>query len=231
MTTPRSPSEGTRRLVGIFGNSGTGKTLTLRAVMRGWSRRLCFDRSAELAPDVDVHAVARSRGEVLSYLRGIGEDDDFSLAYQPGIMEPEFEAIECGFLARLALAARNCVLTIDEASRSCRNNLVDPAVVQVALEGRKRSVSMLLASQRPVHIDPDIRGEAYGSEVYLFRLARRADRREAEEEHGQEFADKLARLRDLHGYHITQASGGARIVPVTVKPNTREPRVIEGRRR
>lgn len=224
------PSVGSRRLIGVFGNSGTGKTVTLRALIRQWNRRLCFDRSAELQPGIDVEEVAHSRDEVADYLRGLSDEEEFSLAYQPGIMKLEEEAAECGFLARLALAAGNCVFSVDEASRSCRQNLVDPATVQIALEGRKLGVSGIYAAQRVVHVDTDIRGEAFSSEVYVYRLARRADRREIEEEHGPELAEEVKKFENLRGVHIVNGSGGALIYDVKVVPDNTTPILEETRR-
>lgn len=222
-----SRSIGSRRLVGIFGVSGTGKTQTLRTVVRDWRRRFCFDRSAELAKGIDVEATCATRDEVSEYLDGLKPDEDFSVAYQPYAMEPEEEAEECGWLAEKALDTMDCVLTVDEASRSCRHRLVHPSTVQVALEGRKLGVSMIVASQRPTHVDPDIRGEAYGSEVFLFAISREDDLKDMGKEVGRAIAAKVAALPDLSGFHVRRSSAGGMILEaVTVIPDTHFPELI-----
>lgn len=228
----RHPSEGSRRLILIVGNSGTGKTVTLRTLIRDWTRRMCFDRSAELVAGVDVEAVARTRSEVLDYLYGLEPDEHFSIAYQPIIEATDDresmleEADEAGFLARLAMRARNCVYTVDEAAQSCRHGFVHSATKAIALEGRKHDVSGIFSSQRPFHVSPDIRAEAYGSEAFVFRLKRKDDREDIDQEHGKELSEEVRTLPNLHGLHLFQDAHGLEVIErIRVVPDNRSPRI------
>lgn len=228
----RHPSEGSRRLILIVGNSGTGKTVTLRTLIRDWDRRACFDRSRELIKGIDVACVARTRLEVLDYLEGLEEDEGFSVAYQPTIdAETEreqfmLEAAEAGFLARLAMRAGRCVFTVDEAAKSCRHNYVHPDTTAIALEGRKHDVSGIFASQRPFHVSPDIRAEAYGSEAFVFRLKRKDDREDIDQEHGKELSEEVRRLPNRKGLHMFQDETGLEVIErIRVIPDDRAPRI------
>lgn len=228
----RHPSEGSRRLILIVGNSGTGKTVTLRTISREWNRRFHFDRSAELLAEIDVECTARTRGEVLDYLSGLEPDEACSVAYQPIIEETDeraqllAEAAEAGFLARLAMKAERCLFTVDEAAQSCRHGYVHPDTKAIALEGRKHFVSGIFSSQRPFHIAPDIRTEAYGSEAFVFRLKRKDDREDIDQEHGKELSEIVSRLPNRHGIHLFQDENGLGMIErVRVFPDSRAPRI------
>lgn len=228
----RHPSEGSRRLIIVVGNSGTGKTVTLRTISREWSRRFHFDRSAELIEGIDVECAARTRSQVLDYLSGLEPEEQCSIAYQPIITATDEreqlmeESAEAGFLARLAFAAEHCLFTVDEASQSCRHGYVHPDTKKIALEGRKRFVSGIFSSQRPFHIAPDIRAEAYGSEAFVFRLKRKDDREDIDQEHGKELSEIVRTLPNRHGLHLFQDEQGLeKIERIRVIPDSRNPRI------
>lgn len=225
------PSVGFRRLIGIWGNSGTGKTVTLRTLSREWKRRFHYDRSSELIPGIDVAKAVRTREEVLDYVSGLKPEEECSIAYQPIVPAFEddrealaFEAAECGFLARIAMAARRCLFTVDEGARCCRHNFVHASTVAVALEGRKLFVSAIFASQRPFHVAPDIRSEAYGSEVFVYRLKHEDDRDDIKQAWGRELSEHVRRLPNLNGLYLHADSEGRELIErVRLTPHDTSP--------
>lgn len=190
-----------REVVGFFGATGTGKTQAARSVMasRGYRRICILDPMADYDTN-DVEAVCESRDEVREYLDGFEEGENFSFCYRPPAEDPEPEA--AGFLARIAYAAGDCALVLDEAHISCNYHDCSPHVLIVTRRGRHKRVSVLLISQRPADVHPALRAEAFARETYIFRLARKDDLREIALERGNAFAESVARLPDLQCYRI-----------------------------
>lgn len=205
----------TRRYVGVFGASGTGKTQAARAVVTGrvlgpgaperWPRRGVFDPADDYVEGVDVEKVLHDHDQVYDYLRGMKEDEPFSFAYRPPLpkdserdtdVAERAEARELGWLSRVAFAVGDCVLLVDEAAEAA-GQYCRPATIRLAKRGRHRRTSVVLCSQRPHDVRPSLRGEAYADEVYLFRLGRREDLRDVAADSGREIADQVSRLPNL----------------------------------
>lgn len=173
-------------------------------------RLLVLDLNDDYEAGVDVELVAATRDEVLDYIEDLEPGSPFSVAYRPDDESPPEAA---AFLARLAWSLGDCVLVLDEAHQSCSARVgCPPEVLQVARQGRKRRVSLIVASPRPTHVDPDLRAEAYACEVYLLRLSRADDLRDVTLERGREFSDEVARLQRLHVRRVTPDGTTALVV-------------------
>lgn len=186
----------------MFGATGMGKTQALRSLLKSEDRAFCLDCAQDL-DESDVDCVATSREEVLEYLEGLDADgrESFSVAYQPPVDDPEPEA--AAFLARLAWAAQDCILVIDEAHVACNYNDCSPEVLLVVRRGRHRRVSLMIVSQRPAEVHPTIRSECFSCETFLFRLSRRPDLAEITNERDSDLAAQVRQLPKLECMRVT----------------------------
>ena len=236
------PRQLIRRVVGIWGTTGSGKTQCARALSRDFRRRMIFDPAIDLTAGepgsgADVHCIAKDRMGVLDYLDGIKAGDGFSIAYQPE--EPEadldddrkvverFEAEELNFLAKCAIELQDCAVIVDEAADPCSRSVVGHETLALGKRGRHQKIHLVLISQRPTDIDTRLRGLAYADEVYLFRLGRRADLDDLAKERGGRVAELVGKLPDLQAVRVRNVSGGVELRRIKIEFKGNTPVIVE----
>ena len=213
---PRPPE---RHVIGIFGSTGQGKTQALRSILRslrlgrGPVRILVLDPMEQLEEwdesdperSADVECVAYTRGELLAYLKGVGPQESFSVAYVPPVGEDE--SAELNFLAGCAWALGNVWLVVDEAHASCNHSAFAaneiPNMMACVKRGRHRKISLLIVAQRPMDVATTVRAETLAGETFYFRLVRHDDLRDVASERGPEFARRVASLPRLRCIRAT----------------------------
>jgi hypothetical protein len=199
-----------RKVIGVFGSTGQGKTQAAKAILRslrvtqrGPLRILALDPMEQLQGgddyEADVQYVAYSRAELLAYLQGIRSDESFSVSYVPPVGADE--AAELNFLAGVAWALGNVWLYVDEAHASCNHRAFDggdiPLMAACVKRGRHRRINLLIGAQRPVDVATLVRAETLAGETYYFRLVRHDDLRDIASERGPEFSRAVQGLPRL----------------------------------
>jgi DNA helicase HerA-like ATPase len=89
------------------------------------------------------------------------------------------------------------LLVVDEAHRFATPSSIDPAFAQVLREGRHRRMDLVIATQRPSHLHPDVLANC--TRVWIHPLQHRADRAALERGLGVALRDAKWRPVELAG--------------------------------
>jgi DNA helicase HerA-like ATPase len=200
----------------VSGYSGAGKSALTRALLkrRKVPRFEIFDVEDEY--EGTTEDTVRTREELYDFMTRVVNDEEetWSVRYVPQLPDTDdakeleqFEAKEAGYLAHLALWAQDNVLVIDEAHNSCGQHLVSGYTLKVAKTGRKRGVYLWVISQGPKDVSTKVRKELRAVEEWFLHLEEEGDLDLVKAKRklgGEELADRVARLPDLHAIRVAR---------------------------
>jgi len=143
----------------LIGASGCGKTTELRRCLARpkrkrtliWSPKEPIDNYAALYPS---SVVVRSAAEVLKAVKLAGKGE-FHLVFWPRLSREKDEA-QFGIVCKIALAARNVTMVVDEAHTVTRPSWAPDGWSELVMMGRGYGAELFALSQRPASMDKDV---------------------------------------------------------------------------
>lgn len=196
-----------RELVAIAGCTGSGKTLTARAILATTAPRrgLLLDPLA-FSPNSLARfwadRVFTSIVDLHQALTEVGPGANVRFAFCPKVGKEPEAAAYLGSLAEWMGKHGPLWLILEEAAVAAKYP-APPKVVEIAQRGRHMGpISLMVLSQRPVRIDPDVREELYASECWLLRLAGGRNLGFVTEGWDRELADRVGRLELLRALRV-----------------------------
>ena len=179
----------TRRnwIVGAIGSKGTGKTALARLLFRKHPRVIAVDPMSEY----DGGFIVSGHLDTLDYLCGTKQ---FRVIYRP------LDEADIAFACRTALAARKCLLIIEELGRYCEPQSIPAELDEVVTRGRHRCVDFLYTVQRFQMIHKNV--SAMTDEFYIFRQFEAVDLEQIDRRFGRIVADQVRSLDDLEALKI-----------------------------
>ena len=162
----------TAKVTAIMGATGCGKTTTLRALLAKpkrrrtivWSPKEPIDNYAALYAG---SVVVNSASEVLRLVKAAGRGE-FHLVFRPRLNR-EVDQAQFGAVCKIAMAARNVTLVVDELHTVTRPSWAPDGWSELIMMGRGYGCEVFGLSQRPASIDKDFMSNS--SMVHTGRLA------------------------------------------------------------
>lgn len=163
MTAAPSGNAHAARVTVIVGATGCGKTHELKKRLARpkrrrtiiWSPKEPIDRFADFYPG---SVVVRTASDALAVVKAAGAGA-FHLVFHPRLHRPSDEA-HFGILAKIAMAARNVTVIVDEAHTVTRPSWAPDGWSELVMMGRGYGCEVFALSQRPASMDKDTIGNA-----------------------------------------------------------------------
>lgn len=199
----------------VVGRKGSGKTeLAYRYFDSYPFDRLCIDPNGDLKMPEDVMALAEPvptkwPGEAydrLSAELGWGNGAAQTLYYVPDFYEPD-HLDEIDRAVGMAFAHKKTCLFIDECHVAAPANQTKPHMRRALRHGRHADLTLILATPRPMTIDPLVITQA--DYLYVFDLPGKNDRKRIAENIGWnllDFDDAVAALPEFGYLRYDQAN-------------------------
>ena len=139
-----------------MGASGSGKSEWVKRELRAarprrlliWSPLEATDRYSEFAP------VCRTLAAAARIVAAAGARGAFAVCFVPA-GDDKARAAQFDFICRLASAAKNLTLVVEELKFVTRPSWSPMAWAAITLQGRHHGLTVYGTSQRPAHIDKD----------------------------------------------------------------------------
>ena len=141
-------SERQNQIIAVFGRKGSGKTTLIRKIIVPARRLLVYDKLNEF----DAGQVFYDPQALYDY---VIKAPKFQAVYRP-----VDTAFGVDWLARLALALGDCVITIDEVDLYASTYYMSEALYNIIHIGRHFNTSIVMASRMPQRIRNDITAQA-----------------------------------------------------------------------
>jgi hypothetical protein len=181
----RNPDPHKPTQIAIVGKKGYGKTELAWLLFDSYPKdRLGIDPNGDIGfpPDtVDLESPVPARwpGERFDNATGRGEKrKPQTLRYVPNPAEPDYLE-QMDRAVGLAYGHPGTCLLVDEAHEAAPANRTPPHMRRALRQGRHRDLTMILATPRPLTVDPLVIAQA--DWVYVFMLPNPADRKRVAE--------------------------------------------------
>lgn len=149
-------SRGAASFYVIVGAPGAGKTSQIQCELRDVPapRRMIFDIEAEGEFNA-AGVVVRTTEAIRQALIAAGPRGPVGVVYQPGTDDPVLLRKRFDTFCRLAFAARNVLVVVDELADvdSPNPREVVPGWAQLLRRGRKRGIGFIVGTQRPADMN------------------------------------------------------------------------------
>lgn len=140
-------------IIAVLGASGSGKSAWIKRQIAKAGRLLIWDAMHEYG----AHGVVVS--ELARMCELMAKEKRFAIVFQP-VTDPAKRAQQFDLFCRIALAAGNLLLVVEELRFVTTPSRAPVGWAQVCLTGRHKGLKVIGASQRPASIDKDFLGNA-----------------------------------------------------------------------
>lgn len=182
------------------GTRGSGKTALANSLIeyRKVNRRLVVTPFAEEWEGDPVRSRSGFHGRCDALSDRVSREP-FAVVYEP---RDESESDAVARAAEWASTIRDCTLIVDEAHDSCSAHDCPRELLTFAKRGRHYNAALWCLAQRPVDLHAGLRAELHANEAWYLRLVEHTDLDSLRARRGQEFADRVARLKMLHALKL-----------------------------
>ena len=177
------PSANTNKIVGIIGSKGTGKSSLAETIFKRRPRAVVFDTMGEYDHGFCV-------SEHLAFVRYLRANESFRVCYLP------LEESDFSFVSKAVRLKGNLLYIVEEVSQYCSALSTEEEFSRCIQLGRHAKLDILYTGQRFADIARRVTSQT--DIFYCFRVSEPRDIEAISARFGQEVADKISSLANLH---------------------------------